>query len=42
MCVNEIVRLINTLRPRKNGRRFADEIFVNENYCILIQISFVP
>ena len=37
-----------TLRPRQNGRRFAADIFkcifVNENLCILIQISlkFVP
>ena len=32
-------RLSNSLRPRKNGRYFADEIFVNENCCILIQMS---
>ena len=33
----------NTLRPRRNGRNFADDIFkrifVNENCCILIKIS---
>ena len=39
---------INTLRPRQNGRRFADDtfkrIFLNENVRILIKISlkFVP
>ena len=38
----------NTLRPRKNGRHFADDtfkrIFVNENIRILIEMSlkFVP
>ena len=40
--------LINTLRPRQNGRHFADDtfklIFVNENVRISIKISpkFVP
>ena len=40
--------VINTLRPRQNGRRFADDtfkcIFLNENVRILIMISlkFVP
>ena len=39
---------VNTLRPRKNGRRFADDtfirIFLNENVRISIKISlkFVP
>ena len=39
---------INTLRPRQNGRHFADDtfkrIFLNENVEILIKISlkFVP
>ena len=40
---------INTLRPRPNGRHFADDIFgyifVNEKFCILSKISlkkFVP
>ena len=39
---------LNTLRPRQNGRHFADDIFkrifVNENARILIEISlkFVP
>ena len=39
---------LNTLRPRQNGRHFADDtfkrIFVNENVRILIEISlkFVP
>ena len=38
----------NTLRPRQNGRRFADDvfkcIFLNENVWILLKISlkFVP
>ena len=41
-------RQINTLRPRQNGRRFADDtfkcIFLNENVRIFIEISlkFVP
>ena len=40
--------LINTLRPRQNGRHFPDDIFkcifLNENIQILIEISlkFVP
>ena len=40
--------LVNTLRPRQNGRHFADDIFkcifFNENVWILIKISlkFVP
>ena len=40
--------LINTLRPRQDGRRFPDDtfkrIFLNENVIILIKISlkFVP
>ena len=40
--------IVNTLRPRQNGRHFADDIFkrifVNENILILIKISlkFVP
>ena len=39
---------VNTLRPRQNGRHFPDNffkcIFVNEKFCILLQISlkFVP
>ena len=39
---------INTLRPRQNGRLFADDIFkcifLNENASIVIKISlkFVP
>ena len=39
---------VNTLRPRQNGRRFADDtfkcIFMNENVRISIKISlkFVP
>ena len=40
--------LLNTLRPRQNGRHFADDILksilLNENVCIPIEISlkFVP
>ena len=40
--------VLNTLRPRQNGRRFADDtfkrIFLNENVWIPIKISlkFVP
>ena len=40
--------LINTLRPRQNGRHFADDtfkrIFLNETFRISIKISlkFVP
>ena len=48
-CINTSnIVAINTLRPRQNGRHFADDIFkcifVNENVCILIKISlkFVP
>ena len=43
-----LLLLINTLRPRQNGRHFADDIFkcifLNENVCIPIKISmkFVP
>ena len=42
------LNLFNTLRPRQNGRHFADyifkRIFFNENVCISIEISlkFVP
>ena len=42
------IRCFNTLRPRQNGRRFADDtfkgIFLNENVRISIKISlrFVP
>ena len=42
------IRLINSLRPRQNGRHFLDDtfrrIFLNENITILIKISlkFVP
>ena len=40
--------LINTLRPRRNGRHFPDDIFkwifLNENVWVLIKISlgFIP
>ena len=44
---NYLSRLLNTLRPRQNGRHFADIfkcIFLNENVWIPIRISlkFVP
>ena len=45
---NSFVNLVNTLRPRQNGRHFADDIlkciFLNENVWISIEISlkFVP
>ena len=36
-------KLTNTLRPRQNGRHFADGIikciYVNENHCILLRFS---
>ena len=40
-------KCVNTLRPRQNGRRFADtfkRIFLNENVRISIKISlkFIP
>ena len=43
-----VVSSFNTLRPRQNGRRFADDtfkrIFLNENVRISVKISlkFVP
>ena len=46
--MNRSVDVINTLRPRQNGRHFPDDIckciFVNENVGISIKISlkFVP
>ena len=48
MHIDRIQLGFNTLRPRQNGRHFADDtfkrIFVNENVIILIEISlkFVP
>ena len=47
MCVTQSW-WVNTLRPRQNGRRFADDtfkhIFLNENVRISIKIwlKFVP
>ena len=42
-CGNSHVSLVNTLRPRQNGRRFADDtfkcIFLNENVRISFKIS---
>ena len=43
-----VIIIIKTLRPRENGRHFADDIlkgiFLNENVWIPLQISlkFVP
>ena len=40
--INTQSNSLNTLGPGKNGRHFEDIfkcIFMNENYCILIQIS---
>ena len=48
MTVKCWISLINTLRPRQNGRRFTDDtfkrIFLNESVRIAIKISlkFVP
>ena len=44
MCVWDILCvLVNTLRPRQDGRHFADDIFkcifLNEIYCVFIWIS---
>ena len=47
-CLREYPSQLNTLRPRQNGRHFADDIFkcifFNENFWIPIKISlkFVP
>ena len=47
-CPNFYYGIVNTLRPRQNGRHFTDDtfnrIFVNENARISIKISlkFVP
>ena len=47
-CQSMIETTLNSLRPRQNGRRFADDsfkcIFLNENVLILIKISlnFIP
>ena len=46
--IRHLPKWVNTLRPRQNGRHFADDtfkrIFVNENVRILTEISlkFVP
>ena len=48
MPTQAVPELLNTLRPRQNGHRFADDtfkrIFMNENVRISIKISliFVP
>ena len=48
LVINNQHSLVNTLRPRQNGRHFADDtfkrIFLNENVRISIKISlkFVP
>ena len=47
-CMTNVSSIINTLRPRQDGRHFADDIFkcifLNENAWISIKISlrFVP
>ena len=50
-CVKNAItwgRLVNTLRPRQNGRHFPDDIFkcifFNENvlFSIKISLKFVP
>ena len=42
-CISYNVYIVNTLRPRQNGRHFADDIlrciFLNENIWISIEIS---
>ena len=42
-CRRVLCHSLNTLRPRQDGRHFADAIFMwilfNENCCILIKIS---
>ena len=46
--IGDLSSCLNTLRPRQNGRRFADDtfkrIFLNENARISIEVSlrFVP
>ena len=43
-----VINIVNYSLPGRNGRHFADDIFrcifVNEKFCILIEISltFVP
>ena len=43
--VTSLLQWVNTLRPRQNGRRFADDtfkrIFLNENVRISIVISLM-
>ena len=45
-CLSDVDMGINSLRPRQNGRHFADDIFkcifLNEIIWISIKISFVP
>ena len=47
-CIEPIHGFVNSLRPRQNGRHFADDVFkcnfLNENFWIPIKISlkFVP
>ena len=42
-CIRSTMPYINTLRPRQDGRHFADDIFTciffKENCCILIKFS---
>ena len=47
-CLDVVIAIVNTLKPRQNGRQFPDDIFkwitLNENVWISIEISlkFVP
>ena len=42
----QLIKALNTLRPRQNGCHFPDDIFkwifLNENVWILISLKFVP
>ena len=42
-CIRKYLIIVNTWRPRQNGRRFAEDtfkrIFINENVRIFIKIS---
>ena len=40
-CFSSFRLNFNTLRPEQNGHHFADDIFMTENYCILITVSLI-
>ena len=48
ICYNPNTPIVNSSPPGQNGRHFADDIFrcifVNEKFCIFIEISlkFIP